>query len=705
MRRFFTVAAGCMMLLCLTCLLSGCGREGKAKLSEDGLRYTASAEAVTITGYEGEAAEVEVPGRLDDLPVTAVAAGAFPGGLLGVSLPETVQTVERGAFSEEMPPCYILLGGADTAVTSPPEGTLLLQVGQELESGALTDVLLDELWAVYGRTDGGNLELLRFPADLDVYEIPGQLEQDCSYVYISASALEAWPGFTMLSLGERTMVAPERLMELREDGVLFWPEDSLSADWMLTVEAAERVNEQREPLGLDPILPDPAVVCAARIRMEELEESYSFNRPDGRPGASVLDEQGIPFQLATFMRWSCGSAEEGYEGAISNVLQYYTYDQNGVLFDKLGLSLGSGVYEGESAYLLSGVYLNTTTKELALGGLTYTIEADHAELSAVAEGTVGVTVHEELYGKPVTDIRQGAFANGASVRYVTVPSGISYLDSKVFDGCDNLRAVLMPRGFALGGRMPEQCRTVAQGLDTGDGEVVSLYVDSQDGVYLLTDQGHYVLYDIPDDVDMFAVPAQLGDYPVTLIYARAVKDRPNLKTIGFYWDCGVDPDALDELGRRSVYVYSDDLTRLDSSQLGNTLYGATILSASLAGQINEIRSANGEDPVRVTYKAVRAAWVMAQEQAEQYSQLRPDGREWTSIFDDEAIGNWGHASMYRDVLYTTADVNGAVDKFARDTAPRQEGFSYYEVGMALHTGAYEGRQAVFFYGLAYEGEQ
>ena len=103
--------------------------------------------------------------------------------------------------------------------------------------------------------------------------------------------------------------------------------------------------------------------------------------------------------------------------------------------------------------------------------------------------------------------------------------------------------------------------------------------------------------------------------------------------------------------------------------------------------------------------AVRAAWIMAQEQAKQYSQLRPDGREWTSIFDDESIGNWGHASMLRDVLYNTAGINEAVDKFARNTAPQQDGFYYHEVGMALSSGTYEGRQAVFFYGLAYEGAQ
>ena len=704
MRRVFTGptasrTAGCLMLICLTCLLSACGGT-KERLSDDGLRYTVDAGAVTIIGYEGEETEVAVPGRLDALPVTAVAADAFPGGVLGVSLPESVRTVEEDAFSEEIPPLYILLNGKNTDIAHAPKESLLLQSGQALESGTLTAVFLDELQALYGLTDGGIPELMQFPADMDIYEVPGQLEQDYPYIYISASALDAWPGRTVLSLGERAIVAPERLMELENDGVLFYPADSLTADWVLTVDAAEQVNAQREPLGLEAISPDVALVCAARTRMGELSESYSFDRPDGRPGSSVLDEQGIPFQLYTSITWHCGSVDEGYQGAISNALQYYTRDQNGVLYDKLGLSMGQGSYGGESSYLLSGLYINTTMQELTIGSQTYAIEADHAELSAVSGDIVGATIHESVYGKSVTGIREGALAGGTSLRYVVVPAGISYLDSSAFDGCGSLRAVLVPEGFALGGKLPDKCRMIAQGLDTGDGLATSLYVSNLGGIYLFTDQNRYVLYDIPDDVDSFVVSSQLGDYPVTLISLGAVEGKSNLKKLGFYWDCGIDPAALDALGDCSIYVYNDDNTLLSSGQLGTTLYGSTILSASLAHQINEIRSANGADPVRLTYKAVRSAWIMAQEQAQQYSQDRPDGRAWTTIFDDESI-DWGHASMLRDILYTTEDINNVMDEFAQSVAAEQEDFYYHEAGMGLCAGTYGGRQAVFFYGLAY----
>ena len=100
---------------------------------------------------------------------------------------------------------------------------------------------------------------------------------------------------------------------------------------------------------------------------------------------------------------------------------------------------------------------------------------------------------------------------------------------------------------------------------------------------------------------------------------------------------------------------------------------------------------------------MRAAWLLAQEQSEQYAQTRPDGREWTTIFDDEAIADWGYARMYRDVLYGADEITIATDAFAEASAQEDDGGYYREMGMGLCPGTYEGRQAAFFYGLAFVG--
>ena len=689
-----------LITVCLACILSSCGE----KVSEEGFRYTVSSGRAAITGYEGEEREVTVPEELDGVPVAAVISGAFPGDILGVSLPGSIETVEEGAFSMEAPPRYILLGGTDTAVSGTPEGSQVLRVGQQLETGALESVFLDASQVLYGVTDAGGAELLGFPEGLDVYEVPAQLDQDYPYTYISTAALEAGPAFSLLSLGENTAVSPDYLEQLRESGALLYPEDSLSADWVLTVEAAGQVNQERQEFGLDPISPDVALVRAARTRMKELSQSYSFDRPDGSPWSSVLTEQEIPYQLANSLRGHYDSLEEGYAAAAAAAADYYAQAENGVLFDKLGLSLGSGFYQGEDACLLGGIVTNTTLTELVWGGLTYSIEADHAELSGVSEGTIDVALSEELYGKTVTGIRAGAFANASAVRSVRLNSSIGQLDSSVLEGCGSLRALLVYEGTTVSGSLPGQCEVVVRGMDTGDGLVESLNVDYNGYVYLYTGLDRYVLYDIPDDVDQIVVVRRLGDCPVTLLHPHALENKPNLETVILFWNSGIDPATLDILSQYTVLVADDNGERIESGSLGDTLYGAAILSVALADQINAMRP-EGAEEIRATYKAVRAAWLMAQEQAEQYTLTRPDGREWTTIFDDEAMEGWDYARMYRDVTYDAAGIDAAIAAFAQDAAAQEEGGYYREVGMGLCLGTYEGRQAGFFYGLAYVGEE
>lgn len=290
MRRVFSgasvrEAAGYVLLLGLICLLSACGGGEKEQLSEDGLRYTASDGAVTITGYEGEAAEVAVPGPAGR-PAwrTAVAPGMpFPGRWWGSPCPKPCRPWEKGAFSGKLPPRYILLEGEDTQVAEVPEESLLLRVGQQLETGRLSSVFLDELQALYGVTDGGAAELLRFPTDFEVYEVPGGLGAGAPLcVRLGRRSGGVAPG-EMLVLGGAGRGGggphdgPEGFRRSPVSGGQ--PGGGLA----LSVEAAEQVNGQRESLGLDPISADVEVVRAARARMKELSEAYSLDRAGWKP--------------------------------------------------------------------------------------------------------------------------------------------------------------------------------------------------------------------------------------------------------------------------------------------------------------------------------------------------------------------------------------------------------------------------------------
>lgn len=67
---------------------------------KDSFAWTQQENGVRITGYTGAAETLVVPARLDGLPVTVLAEGAFRGcAAKTVILPDTIMTVEDGAFT------------------------------------------------------------------------------------------------------------------------------------------------------------------------------------------------------------------------------------------------------------------------------------------------------------------------------------------------------------------------------------------------------------------------------------------------------------------------------------------------------------------------------------------------------------------------------------------------------------------------------
>lgn len=65
------------------------------------LRYTVEDSSVTIVGYNGSESEVTIPARIAGNPVNTIAEGAFADctTVEKVSLPDTIMTIEEGAFA------------------------------------------------------------------------------------------------------------------------------------------------------------------------------------------------------------------------------------------------------------------------------------------------------------------------------------------------------------------------------------------------------------------------------------------------------------------------------------------------------------------------------------------------------------------------------------------------------------------------------
>ena len=80
-------------------------------------RYTVDDGSVTITAYRGNEEEVTVPSMIGGNPVNVIASGAFANNptVKIIRLPDTIMTVEPGAFGEGQRVIYAfdLIGDVD----------------------------------------------------------------------------------------------------------------------------------------------------------------------------------------------------------------------------------------------------------------------------------------------------------------------------------------------------------------------------------------------------------------------------------------------------------------------------------------------------------------------------------------------------------------------------------------------------------------
>lgn len=86
--------------------------------TEGALNYTIADESITITGYFGKDAEVTVPASIAGTPVNTIAAGAFAhnDSVKKVNLPDTITTVEEGAFAAGITVNYQSNVGGGTSI-------------------------------------------------------------------------------------------------------------------------------------------------------------------------------------------------------------------------------------------------------------------------------------------------------------------------------------------------------------------------------------------------------------------------------------------------------------------------------------------------------------------------------------------------------------------------------------------------------------
>ena len=132
-------------------------------------RYTVDDSSVTITSYTGREEDVTVPAMIGGNPVNVIASGAFAdnGYVKTVRLPDTVTTVEAGAF------------GADQRVIFASE----IQTGDVNADGAVNNKDVVALFKYVSEKDTGTA-----PAVFDVNEDGSVNNKDVVALFKQVSA-------------------------------------------------------------------------------------------------------------------------------------------------------------------------------------------------------------------------------------------------------------------------------------------------------------------------------------------------------------------------------------------------------------------------------------------------------------------------------------------------------------------------------------
>ena len=198
------------------------------------------------------------------------------------------------------------------------------------------------------------------------------------------------------------------------------------------------------------------------------------------------------------------------------------------------------------------------------GQYLYYLDADNNAIITGYGGDGGaVVVPNEMDGYPVVGIEYGAFSY-SGVTSVVIPEGVTYIDTYVLVGCENLVSVTLPSTLeSIGESAFEGCTSLSDVVYNGTEEQAALIEigDNNDSLLnatwqyvtgeeepeepdepegpLMTEDGFY--YEIGEDgvtITRYAgeggnvtIPDEIDGYPVTAIGDRAFINNPDVTSV------------------------------------------------------------------------------------------------------------------------------------------------------------------------------
>lgn len=649
-------------------------------------------DGLTITGYSGREADVVIPDSYGGKTVTSLSAAAFSGleFLRSVTVPATVTSADVDAFQDcqalekiifqgsLIPNCSfsgcdslrcVLLGGSASVLSGGklsaltlPEGCSAYPLGLDTGAGLLTDVVIGGDSILYALTDRENAVMLEVPdglLNITMQETAGGLP--VTYIYFHAfDQVESVEGSDMsLALSSEAMYDPEFLDILNDLGSVTWPDNTFSGDWLLTVALAEEINYMRRQDDLEPLAASEELTRLSRVRVEELPEQNSEERPNGGAWSDVLEDASVNGLYYSEFRYRADSMDDLVDTALPMAVENYTQPEDGYLYDQTGASLATVTEDGKTVLYLHVFCISST--EVTMGvtedGLAYADTGGGLTITGYTGSETSVTIPDEIEGVQVTALAEEAFAGHDELIAVILPEYLNQIGqdafrdcaaltiigaltfdpiecADAFSGCSSLRCIYMTGEGLWNGPVPADCAVLWIGLETGVGPLDGIDLD-QDGVlYALLESGEAVVMLIPSDVESLDLRNTSLDEPVLYIHANALDQASSLKTL-ILADTAFDYEMLDTLrGLETVNFMNESLAE------------DWIYACYMAEYINEQRG-SGKAQILPSLELTLLAQLRAEELDQKYySQKRPDGSAWTTVFgsDEADYVNLYHAS-------------------------------------------------------------
>lgn len=356
--------------------------------------YELNGNAVTITGYNGTGGEIVIPSTIDGKPVTKIGPMAFwmDDNITSVVIPEGVTYIDKSAFS-----------GDDnlTSVTLP--STLRTIYENAFRMTGLTSVVIPE-----GVTYIGT-EAFNSCKNLTEVTLPSTLTT------ITANAF-----------GRCDALAQEGNSIMLPDNITYLGTNAFgSGNYQIQLYA---VNGSKTLATLE-----SKGTSFKYTAVNRYAESITLNNTEmevivGQEGTLTAELAGDP--MNTDLTWTSDNEDVA------------TVDENGTI---------TGVAEGTAVITVTAAGANPGQAEAASaqctvrvlnkeGSYVYSTNETGVTIEQYTGGAMMITVPDEIGGKPVTAVADGAFSNDKYIGNLTLPDTITSVAENSFDDVSHLIA-------------------------------------------------------------------------------------------------------------------------------------------------------------------------------------------------------------------------------------------------------------------------